>query len=95
LFSSDLKVEAYPYITLTFSGYTTQYYVSYDEIKFGSGIVYGTGKLNRIYIDGMTSAIGKTGYVNAKDIVGVSTADTRNAVHKNVALLLRNRDITA
>jgi hypothetical protein len=43
----------------------------------------------------MTSAIGKTGYVNAKDIVGVSTADTRNAVHKNVALLLRNRDITA
>jgi hypothetical protein len=25
----------------------------------------------------------------------VSTADTRNAVHKNVALLLRNRDITA
>lgn len=95
LFSSGLEVKASPYITLTFSGYTTQYFVSDRQAIFGSGITYGTGKLNRIYIDGMTSAVGKTGYVNAKDIVGVSTADTRNAIHKNVALLLRNREITA
>jgi hypothetical protein len=43
----------------------------------------------------MSSAIGKTGYVNNKDVVGVSTADTRNAIHKNVALILRNREATA
>lgn len=36
LFTSNLKVEAYPYITLTFSGQTTRYYVSSKQNKFGS-----------------------------------------------------------
>ncbi len=65
--------------------------MSDKEDEYGSGIIYNSGILNRIYINGLTSMVGKNGYVIQKDNMRVNSAETRNAIHKNAALLLRNR----
>ncbi len=57
---------------------------------YGSGLVYGSGVLNRIYIQGNKRSTGKEWYIDDSLSIGsLNSADTRNAVHKNVALLLR------
>ncbi len=94
-FDIDLKVKTYPYITLTFNGYTTRYYVSDKQDVYSSWISYESGALNRIYVEWLASAVGKNWYVNMKDNMGVNSAETRNAFHKNAALLTRNRTAVA
>lgn len=56
IFSDTLNIKSWPYITLTFGDttrggpQTAKYYVSDAENAYGSGIVFGTGELNRIYV---------------------------------------------
>lgn len=95
IFSKNLEIITYPYITLTFRWQTTQYYASNAEDMFGSWLLYTTGWLNRIFIEWMTSMVGKNGYVATKDSLNLNSANTRNAIYKNVALLLRNRELLA
>lgn len=94
LFTGSLSIETWPYITMTFGDpiQTTKYYITASKSDYGSGIIFGTGRLNRIYIEWLRSTIGKDGYVDAGgSATSSNSADTRNAVHKNVATLIRNR----
>jgi hypothetical protein len=88
------RIETWPYMRMTFSGsggsQTTQYSISDQKNLYGSGLIYGSGLLNRIYIQGNKRSTGKEGYVDDSLSIGsLNSADTRNAIHKNVALLLR------
>lgn len=95
IFSKKLEIISYPYLILTLSGLTTQYYASNTEDIFGSWLIYSSGSLNRIFIEWLTSMVGKNGYVATKDNLNFNSADTRNAVYKNVAVLLRNREVSS
>ena len=70
--------------------------MSDKQAVFGSGIIYDTGSLNRIYVEGNKRSTGKEGYVDTLNSLStLNSADLRNRVRKNVALLLRNRDNTS
>lgn len=60
-FFDKLEVKTWPFITLKFGtlGPTAKYYLTQAKGDYGSGIVFGTGILNRIYIAGNKSSTGK------------------------------------
>jgi hypothetical protein len=98
LFGDILEIRTWPYLTLTFGDssrggpQTAIYWASTAIGNYLSGITYAGGWVNRIYIEGTKRATGKEGYVDATASIGsTNSADVRNAVHKNVAILLRNR----
>ncbi len=93
-FFDTLEVKTWPFITLPFvSGPIAKYYLTTTKDNYGSGIIFGTGVLNRIYVAGNKRSVGKEWYVDTSNSLGaVNSADLRNRIRKNVALLIRNRE---
>lgn len=91
-----LKVYSAPLLNLIMDGIgwpqNAIYYLNKDEDSFGSGVIFGSGQLNRIYVEWNKSSTGKEWYVSdSKNIASLNGADMRNQIKKNVWLLTRNR----
>lgn len=100
-FTTDpIWVESAPWVTIALQGIdwiqkTTKYYISPEANKYGSGISYATGWLNRIFIEGMKQTVWKENYITPQLNAfseKYNPADLRNSVYKNVGILTRNRE---